>query len=483
MINPNWVAYGALLIWPVVALYLYSRFPVGQATLWTIFGGYLLLPVGAAIKITEGIPQLDKNSIPALAALCGCILVARRRFQFWDGFGFAEGVLLVLLLSPFVTSILNTDPAIVGGSVLPAVGAYDGLSAVFAQFLFVLPFFLGRQLLRNSVDIEFVLRTLVVAGLLYSLPILFEARMSPQLHFWFYGYYPSDFIQQMRDGGFRPTVFIGHGLGVAFFIMTSTVAAAALWRSRTRLSGMPSAAITAYLGFILILCKSLGPLLYAGFAGSMIQLSKPRLQLRVALGLSLLALAYPLLRTEDLVPTHYILDAAASVSPARADSLRVRFDNEHQLLDRASRRIWFGWGRFGRSRVFNQWGRDISVTDGRWIITLGVFGLVGFLAEFGLIALAVFRAASALKYAELDRDRIHLSALALILAINLVDLLPNAALTPLTWLFAGAMFGWTDTLRRTARQPRRFTRPVGIGRSAATSDAEDNTLPSRFRTP
>ena len=80
-----------------------------------------------------------------------------------------------------------------------------------------------------------MLRGLVVAGLIYSLPMLFEVRMSPQLHTWIYGYFPHSFGQQMRDGGFRPVVFIGHGLGVAFFVMTTVVAAAAFWRTGTHL--------------------------------------------------------------------------------------------------------------------------------------------------------------------------------------------------------------------------------------------------------
>ena len=55
----------------------------------------------------------------------------------------------MLLIGPFVTSELNADPVVSGSIFLPALGAYDGLSAIIAQFLFVLPFFLGRQLFRN----------------------------------------------------------------------------------------------------------------------------------------------------------------------------------------------------------------------------------------------------------------------------------------------------------------------------------------------
>ena len=57
--------------------------------------------------------------------------------------------------------------------------------------------------------------------------MLFEIRMSPQLHRWLYGYYPFGFITQMRYGGFRPSVFMENGLVCAFFAMTAMVAATA----------------------------------------------------------------------------------------------------------------------------------------------------------------------------------------------------------------------------------------------------------------
>ena len=45
--------------------------------------------------------------------------------------------------------------------------------------------------------------------------------MSPQLHYWFYGYYPSDFNQYMRDGGFRPMVFHKPSIGDGIFYYDS----------------------------------------------------------------------------------------------------------------------------------------------------------------------------------------------------------------------------------------------------------------------
>ena len=234
-IHPNWIAYFALLIWPLVALYFYSRLPIGRATLWTILGAYLLLPVGAEIKI-QGIPAFNKESIPNLAALICCAFCAGRLPKFFRGFGIAEVLLLALLVGPFITSMLNTDPIRIEATFLPGIGNYEALSAAVAQFIFIVPFFLGRQFLRGSEDNIDILRVMVIAGLAYSLPMLFEVRMSPQLHTWIYGYFPGGgFAQGIRDGGFRPVVFLGNGLLVAFFAMTTTVAAAALWRTQTRI--------------------------------------------------------------------------------------------------------------------------------------------------------------------------------------------------------------------------------------------------------
>ena len=70
--NLNLATTLALLSWPLVAVFLYKTRPVGQATLWTILGAYLVLPVGANIKFAM-IPQLDKNSIPNILAFLGCM--------------------------------------------------------------------------------------------------------------------------------------------------------------------------------------------------------------------------------------------------------------------------------------------------------------------------------------------------------------------------------------------------------------------------
>ncbi len=67
--------------------------------------------------------------------------------------------------------------------------------------------------------------------------------------------------------------------------------------------------------------------------------------------------------------------------------MEFRFDNEEILGEKARERILFGWGGWGRNRVYGEnWlGEivDISVTDSLWIIIFGINGL------FGLITLTM----------------------------------------------------------------------------------------------
>jgi len=447
LITPNYFAYAALLLWPLIAIYLFATRPISQALLWTILGGYLLLPVAIEIKL-PGVPGFDKNSIPALISLLGCWIFARNS-RSPKGIGLVEVLLAGLLIGPFITSEFNSDSLQVGGVygsvVLPGVGHYDALSASVAQLIVLLPFMLGRRYLSSHRDSLTILRVLALAGLLYTLPMLLEVRLSPQLHAWVYGYFPNSFEQQIRDGGYRPVVFLGHGLRVAFFAMTAVLASAALWKCGEKLLSVPASVVTGWLAATLLLCKSLGSFVYAMALAPIILLTRPRFQVGLGIALVSLSLAYPTLRAADLFPSDLLLETAGLVSAERQASLKVRFDQEKMLLAHASERPWFGWGRYGRGRIYDETGKDVSITDGHWIITMTTFGFFGFLTEFGLISLAVFRSLRAVRIVP-PQEQVSLAALSLIVAVGLVDLLPNSTINPFSWLLVGALLGRIEAI-------------------------------------
>ena len=456
----NWVAYVALLGWPLIAVVLYRVRPFAEATVWTILGALLLLPAQAYIKWPM-VPGIDKNSVAGLAAVVGCVLLAPRSRRPNAGFGLAGILAAAYVTTPVITSALNGDTILIGSRVLLGVGMYDGISALIGQAIAFSPFFIGRRFLSRSEDMETILRVLAVAGLFYSLLMLVEVRLSPQLSTWVYGYTPP-FATEYRYGGYRPVVFMTNGLIAAFFLCTSVLAAVVLYRLRAAIVKLPAGLAASWLGAVLILCKSAGALIYAIVGGVILRWLKPIVQVRIAIFLVSIAISYPILRAADYFPDKQLVEFAATFNQERADSLKFRFDQEEQLLARASQRFLFGWGRYGRSRVYEESGQDTSVTDGLWIVTLGQFGLAGFLAQFGLIVLPVFRSITALQRVGLPREKILLASLALIVAITVVEQLPNASLSPWNWLLVGALLGRTERILSAQPQTRtpKFGRPA-----------------------
>jgi hypothetical protein len=475
MTTGNWFAAFAILAWPTAAIALYRTRPVAEATIWTILGAYLLLPSGVSMKL-QMIPALDKNSVPNLCALFACMVLVPRRRPSGSTFGLIEILALMLIVGPVITAAFNNDIIVIGDTVLPGVGYYDGISSLLSQVIIFIPFLLGRRVLGDSSSFETVVRCLFIAGMLYSLPMLLEIRLSPQLSNWIYGFFPSGFGSEMRYGGFRPVVFMENGLTAAFFLMTTFLAAVAMWRLHDRIKPFPPVGSPVYIGAIIVLCKSAGALVYAVVAGIFVRWMKPKAQLRLAVVLAVIGLLYPVLRVTDLFPDKVLVEAAASIDQERADSLKFRFDQERQLLDHAWQRFAFGWGRYGRNRVYEESGKDSSITDGAWIVSLGQFGLVGFLAEFGLLALPVFRATSACKLIRSERDRVFLSVITLIVALGIVEQLPNSSISSWSWLLAGALLGRAERITERASKAKRISCGLNVSHAPAGVEARPRAM-------
>ena len=448
LVHPSQFAYLALLAWPCVALLLFARLPPAAATVCTVLGGELLLPQLLAFDAV-GLPPFDRASISCLSALTGCLLFQPGRLRTTlPGTG-VERLLVVLVVGSFLTALANRDPVAVGGVVMPGMTLYDGFSAASSVVLTVwIPFFLGRALFRRPGDLVTLLGLLVAALLLYSPLVLFELRMSPQLHRLVYGYHQHEFFQTYRGGGWRPTVFTSHGLTLAQFVLFGAAAAVGLGRARLGVLGMQSGPAAAYLSLLLVALKSLGAALYGALILPMIALLRPAWQLRAASLLALAVFCYPLLRSGGLFPTGPLLEAAGEVSADRRQSLAFRFENEELLLAHARERPWLGWGLFGRHRVRDpETGVDTSVTDGYWIISLGSQGILGLASSLGLLLGPVWLATLAANRWRSPRDRLLVAVLAWLVAISGANLMPNADFSPFILLLAGALAGVSEAAR------------------------------------
>lgn len=467
----NIIALIALLGWPVVIVVFFRVMPMTRALIWSILGAYMLLPQVSAINLPL-IPDLNKESIPNLMAFAVCVSYWGRLPRVLPDGWVGRLLLVMFMISPAVTVLTNLDPVQFGidqfGSFrlvdpnaletwgLPGLRIYDSGSALAQQVFFALPFFLARETLRTEEGLREILLALVIAGAIYALPMLYEVRMSPQLHIRLYGFFQHDFAQAIRQGGFRPFVFMPHGLWVAFFAFMVTMAAAARARAAKPGDTGRKLLMVPFGLFLVVLCKSMGPLAYTLIFVPVVLMLRPRAHLLIASVIVFGVISYPLSRGAGLIPTQAILDQVGEISEDRRQSLEFRFTNEQRIIDHVRDRPLFGWGGWGRFAVYdNATGESQTIVDGQWIITIGHYGWLGYLALFGLLALPIL----SLFWQSLRRGAaavpVEASALALVLAVNMLDLLPNATLIPFTWLIAGALLGFAEDMKRATDATRR----------------------------
>jgi hypothetical protein len=454
---PNPIAYLMLLIWPFVCLALFRTQSVERALVWSILGGYLLLPPLAEFNLPL-VPGMDKVSIPNLSVFAILVFATAHSVRLLPQGRTARVLIALFIFSAIPTVLTNrepilfevlrdADPILFLIDALPGQSVRDIGSVLIGQVLTLLPLLLARQFLSSEEGLREILTALMVGALFYSVPSFLEIAISPQVNIWVYGFFQHSFEQTMRAGGFRPIVFLPHGLWLALFVCTAAMAAAALARETRAQERWKVVLWTVYLMIFLVACKSAASMAYGMVLVPLVYFAPRRWLILPATLFALVAVTYPMLRNFGVIPTDAIVAKVETFNPQRAESLQYRFNNETQLLVRAAEKPAFGWSGWGRSLVRDAENGDIlTIPDGRWIIVFGSFGWLGYIAEFGLLALPLLLLGGyALRHRKAELSP-YIGPVALILGVTLVDMLLNATLTPFTWLTAGAVLGYVERL-------------------------------------
>jgi hypothetical protein len=443
-VQANLFAYVALFSWPLVAVGLFMLFPPCWACAVTLIGGEMFLPANFVVRL-GGLPPVDKDLMVSMSAVLGCLIIKPRAL--WGGSKTGRGYfifILILIVGLYFTLQTNSDSIKVGHRVLPGLTFHDFLAMATRGSLYWWPaFFLGRRLFTKVDDLAVLCAVLTVGGLVYSLFIFVELRMSPQFNIWVYGYRAFDFAETIRGGGYRPSVFMRHGLTLALFMLISLLAATGLARARIRLFGVSSRWFAAYLALVLLACHSAGALVNAVVLVPSLIWMRPRSQVRLATAIAGLVVIYPLLRFYDLIPVDSVLNFfTATFGSDRAASVAFRLRNESDLLRKAIERPWFGWGGWGRQSLYSPWGSLLSTVDGEWILLLGYSGVVGFVGAFGLLVVPIFKFARKMfRRTVSPRDAILGSTVLFMGAAYVFDLLPNSGVAPYLMMIIGALAG------------------------------------------
>jgi hypothetical protein len=458
-VRANAFASFVLYAWPFLVIAAYAvrcrSARVARTTAWMMILPVMFLPSRHDLAIAA----LNKHRIAFLSIAIALELFHRRELLSrapWRHF--PRVALLVLIFGATQTVRTNGDALWFGPLALPALTWRDAAWMAYGSFIDVyIPFAIGQRVFKTERDLLDLLDVLSICAVIYVPLCLFELRFSPQLHNWVYGYIPTDFVQARRGSGYRPVVFMNHGLSVAMFLFSGFAAALGLRRAgaAARRSAGSRAVVT---GLLLAVGNSLASVLYSLVAMLFHFVRSNKALGRAVLVIALLVIAYPAMRASGVFPAQGIGEFFGQISKQRMDSLVFRFVNEDILLARAMERPVFGWGAWGRNRIIESWGspgdewagfRDVSVTDGSWIIVLGMSGFVGFAGYFSFFLVPLLRFAHCVARMP-ARAQALLGTLALIVALFAVDLIPNAQSDLLPLAYAGALFTLSNRLRRKA---------------------------------
>lgn len=430
----------ALYSWPFVTLALFAALGPARGLIWATILGYLFLPE-MTIRSLPVLPDYGKTTAISYSLLLA-VLVFRSRMPKGSPPMTALGraIIAICILGIFggaLMTVLDNGAALRdAGRVRQGLSVRDTGNLITSTLIDLVPFALALRYLHTRELQRELLLALAAAGAVYAALVLYEWRMSPQFNRIVYDFFPHSWRQHLRGDGFRPVVFLRHGLWVGFFLLSAVLAAVTLWRTVPADKKVIPIVTVAWLMIVLFLSSNLGATILAVTFFPVAFLMTRRLQVRIAMLCALLFLAYPALRQADLVPADRMVSAFATYSERRAASLGYRFENEKMILDRVMEKPVFGWGSWGRWRIIDEKGRDITTSDGIWIIVLGKLGWVGYLSYFGLLASSLLFLPGG---ARRDEIPLETAGLATITGVNLIYMIPNSTLSPIGFLVAGAV--------------------------------------------
>lgn len=413
-----------------VVFYLFVRFPAQRAVIISFVAAWLFLP--QASYPIPSLPPYTKISAACYGILLGTLIYDTARLTSFKP-GWLDVPMVIYCLCPIVSQVSN------GGS---------PISPTVNQIVtWGLPYFLGRLYVGSLDGLRQLAIGIFAGGLAYIPFTLVEGVRGPILHQMIYGVNAfEDWGQARRLGGWRPVVFMQHGLMVGLWMMTAALIAVWLWQTGTvkKFMGRNIKTLALILTIAFFLCRSTGA--YSLFAIALLVLFSAK-WFRTSLPLLFIIgyiVFYLYIAAAGQFSSQDVIDFITQVfGEERAGSLKFRFDNEEILGEKARQRFLFGWGDSGGNRVYNQYGKDISVTDSLWIIAFGVNGVVGLVSLFSSLLLPVI-VFCVFKYPARTWSNPKVApaaALGVALTMYVFDCVLNAMTNPIFALIAGGISG------------------------------------------
>jgi tetratricopeptide (TPR) repeat protein len=424
----NLFASVVLLAWLPIVVLIFNTLPPKKAVASLFVTAWLFLPNGGFA--IPGLPDYTKSTATVVGVLLCLVLFDLGRLLSIRPRWF-DLPALIWCAGAFVTAIAN------------GLTAYDAVAATMGELVsWGLPYLIGRAYLTDVDALKDLAEALVIGGLCYVPLCLIEVRLSPVLSGWVYG---SGGWEGTRFGGFRPRVFLSHGLALGVWMMNASLMSWVLWSSGTikTIRGVSFGKLMLALLVTTVLCKSTGAtiLLAIGMATYWVTMRIKR-PLLIWL-LVVISPLYCVTRTFELWSGQQVVEIArATVGEERGESFEYRLNMERLLADRALERPILGWGQYNRFQVTDAGGKTVTVPDGFWIIAFGTQGAIGLVCILSMLLLPMILTLRRFPVATWRDPKVGaVVALALILTMTMIDCLSNAMLMPIFPLAIGGILG------------------------------------------
>ena len=299
---------------------------------------------------------------------------------------------------------------------------------------------MGRRYFHSSVAIRSLTWGIVIGGLLYAPLTLFEVRMSPQLSNMIYGIFPHSWLQHSRYGGFRPIVFLEHGLMVSLWMAVAFMVTYWFWRTKqfSRVFGIPAVLATAMLLLAGIFCRSANGWFFLAAGLTAFTFYRRTKKARIFRYMMALIPLYIIVRIMNVIPAESIeYMAGLFFDDERVGSLAWRLMQEGLFGSRALERPFLGWGGYGRGWPVDPTTgeRMIRMVDAFWVVIFSSFGFVGLSSVYIALGIGPW---CALRKLTPSIDEIVLS---LMVIFYMIDTLFNGMINPIYFLATGALVG------------------------------------------
>lgn len=311
-----------------------------------------------------------------------------------------------------------------------------------------IPYFIGRIYFDNTDALRDLCIGLFAGAVAYIPFCWVEFAISPRLHKIVYGWHSGNFGQTKRSGGWRPMVFMKHGLMCGMWMASGAVAGLRLWQARAIPKRIPrfgiyTGVVVGVLIFTLVLCKSFGALVLMIIGGVLIPVVARFRIVMPMICLCVLPSLYMAARGSGWWDAENLIAASLAISnEERSESLAFRIKNENVLIGKALERPVFGWAGWKRSFIFNANGVAVSVPDGLWVVAFGQNGL------FGLCALTLTLLLPQVLFLKMFPPRMWretavaaIAPLSMLLGLFMIDNLFNDMFNPAMLLSAGGLTG------------------------------------------